>query len=109
MHRVGRRHGVIAAYVWDFAAGRATSWPLTRGMCQIGMELPKVPGSEDSSIETLRSLFERADFETVTTRPIRRLIDIHEFRRFLAFPNLALHPEWQGHRDLTRGRPRQIG
>jgi hypothetical protein len=76
---------VIAAYVWDFAAGRATSWPLTRGMCQIGMELPKVPGSEDSSIETLRSLFERAGFETVTTRPIRRLIDIHEFRRFLAF------------------------
>jgi ubiquinone/menaquinone biosynthesis C-methylase UbiE len=82
MHRVGRRRGVIAAYVWDFAAGRATSWPLTRGMRQIGMELPKVPGSEDSSIETLRSLFERAGFEAVTTRPIDVSLTFTSFEDF---------------------------
>jgi hypothetical protein len=83
---------VIAAYVWDFAAGRATSWPLTRGMCQIGMELPKVPGSEASSIETLRSLFERAGFETVTTRPIRRLIEHSRVSKISGIPKSRPSP-----------------
>jgi ubiquinone/menaquinone biosynthesis C-methylase UbiE len=92
MHRVGRRRGVIAAYVWDFAAGRATSWPLTRGMRQIGMELPKVPGSEASSIETLRSLFERAGFETVTTRPIRRLIEHSRVSKISGIPKSRPSP-----------------
>ena len=82
MHRVGRRRAVVAAYVWDFAAGQSTSWPLARGMRQIGMEVPKTPGSEDSSIEALRSLFEQANFEAVTARPIDVLLSYTNFEDF---------------------------
>jgi hypothetical protein len=51
-------------------------------MRQIGMEVPKVPGSEDSSIEALRSLFEQTGFEEVTTRPIDVSLSFTSFEDF---------------------------
>jgi ubiquinone/menaquinone biosynthesis C-methylase UbiE len=70
MRRVARPGGTVAAYVWDFAAGRATAWPLVRGMREIGVEVPRVPGTEDSSIEALRSLFEQAGYRDIAVRSI---------------------------------------
>jgi ubiquinone/menaquinone biosynthesis C-methylase UbiE len=70
MRRVARPGGTVAGYVWDFAAGRGTAWPLVRGMREIGVEVPRVPGTEDSSIEALQSLFERAGCQDVAVRSI---------------------------------------
>jgi ubiquinone/menaquinone biosynthesis C-methylase UbiE len=82
MRRVSSPGSAVAAYVWDFAAGRGTAWPLARGMRQIGMEVPKVPGTEDSSIEALRSLFEQAGFEEISTQSIDVSVPYNNFEDF---------------------------
>jgi SAM-dependent methyltransferase len=82
MRRVGSRGGSVSGYVWDFAAGRSTAWPLARGMRQIGMEVPKVPGTEDSSIEALRSRFEQAGFDEIATRAIEISVRYDNFDDF---------------------------
>jgi hypothetical protein len=51
-------------------------------MRQIGMEVPEVPGTEDSSIEALRSLFEQTGFKAVTTRTIDVSLSYNDFEDF---------------------------
>jgi ubiquinone/menaquinone biosynthesis C-methylase UbiE len=80
MRRVGRRGGLVAAYVWDFAAERGPTWPLIHGMRQIGRETPRIPGSEDTNAAALTSLFEQAGFDEVSVRSI----DVT-----MAFPSFA--------------------
>ncbi len=70
MRRVARPSGTVAGYVWDFAGGGGSAWPLARGMRQIGIEPPRVPGTEDSSVEALKSLFKQAGFEEIAVRSI---------------------------------------
>ena len=70
MHRVCRSGGTVAAYVWDFAAERSMAWPLVRAMKQSGVECPRFPGQDDSSVAALHSLFEHAGFREITTRSI---------------------------------------
>jgi ubiquinone/menaquinone biosynthesis C-methylase UbiE len=82
MRRVGRPGSAVAAYVWDFAAGQGTAWPLTHGLRQISVEVAKVPGTEDSSTDALRSLFERAGFEEITTRSIDASLPYSSFEDF---------------------------
>jgi SAM-dependent methyltransferase len=79
MRRVGRPAGIVAGYVWDFAAERSASWPSAGGLRQIGVEPPRVPGTEDSSIEALQSLFERAGFEEIAVRPIDVTVSFPDF------------------------------
>ena len=57
MRRVGRPGGIVAGYVWDFAAGRSPSSPIRAGLNRIGAKTPVVGGSEDSRLEGLSSLF----------------------------------------------------
>jgi ubiquinone/menaquinone biosynthesis C-methylase UbiE len=59
MRRVCRPGGVVALYVWDFAAGRSPGWPLARGMRDAGIDAKPMPGAADSSIEGLKALFEQ--------------------------------------------------
>jgi ubiquinone/menaquinone biosynthesis C-methylase UbiE len=82
MRRVGCLGGVVAAYVWDFAGGRGTAWPLARGMRQIGMEIPAVPGTMDSSLDALRSLFDRVRLEDIATTPIDITVTYSSFTDF---------------------------
>jgi len=70
MRRVARPGGIVAAYVWDFAQGRGTAWPLARGMREVGIEVPRVPGAEDTSIAALQSLLERAGYQDIAVRSI---------------------------------------
>jgi ubiquinone/menaquinone biosynthesis C-methylase UbiE len=70
MRRVGRAEGIIAAYVWDFAAGRSPQWPFAEGMSEPGIELPVIAGRAGSTLDALLSLFLGAGLESVATRPI---------------------------------------
>jgi ubiquinone/menaquinone biosynthesis C-methylase UbiE len=79
MRRVARARGLVAGYVWDFAAELSPSWPLRFGMRQIGVDLPQVPGAEDTSLGAFRSLFERAGFERITTRSIDVIVSFPGF------------------------------
>jgi ubiquinone/menaquinone biosynthesis C-methylase UbiE len=70
MRRVAKPGGLVAGYVWDFAGGRATAAPLAKGMRAIGIEPPTEPGTKDTTIEALRSLFTAAGLQSVEARPI---------------------------------------
>ena len=82
MRRVARARGLVAGYVWDFAAELSPSWPLRFGMRQIGVDFPQVPGAEDTSLGAFRSLFERAGFERITTRSIDVTVSFAGFDDF---------------------------
>jgi SAM-dependent methyltransferase len=70
MRRVGRAGGTVGAYVWDFAGERSPGSLVRTGLHAIGIELPDLPGSANSGLNALRSLFERAGFERIATKTI---------------------------------------
>lgn len=82
MARVTRRRGLVAGCVWDFAADLSPSWPLRLGMRRIGVEVPRVPGTEDSSLGALASLFERGGFEEIATTSIDVTVAFADFDEF---------------------------
>jgi ubiquinone/menaquinone biosynthesis C-methylase UbiE len=82
MRRVCRRGGLVAAYVWDFAAERGPTWPLIHGMREIGCEVPRIPGSEDTGSTELTSLFEQAGFGEVSVRSIDVTMTFPSFADF---------------------------
>jgi len=82
MRRVARPGGLIAGYVWDFAAEVSPSGPLRRALQQIGFEVPPVPGGRDSSLDRLHSLFEQAGLESIATRSIEVMVPFPDFETF---------------------------
>jgi len=70
MRRVGRAGGTVAGYVWDFAGERSPGSLLRISLHEIGVEVADLPGSADSGLDALRSLFERAGLEQISTRTI---------------------------------------
>lgn len=70
MRRVGRAGGTVAAYVWDFAGERSPGSLLRIGLHNIGIEVPDIPGTSDSGLHALQSLFESAGLEQITTKAI---------------------------------------
>ena len=82
MRRVARAGGFVAGYVWDFAAELSPSWPLRRGMRQFGADIPELPGTRDSSLGALNSLFEQAGFERIATKSIEVTLSYSDFDDF---------------------------
>lgn len=82
MRRVLRARGVVAGYVWDFAAERSPSWPLRVAMRRFGADVPQVPGTEESSLDKLSSLFEQAGFEKIAARSIEVTLPYSNFDDF---------------------------
>ncbi len=70
MRRVARPGAIIAGYVWDYIAGLNPNWPVRRGLEQLGLCVPPLPGTEDSSLDALSSLFDRTGLKDVSARPI---------------------------------------
>jgi SAM-dependent methyltransferase len=70
MRRVGRAGGTVAAYVWDFAGEHSPGSILRTGLRAIGIDPPAVPGSVDSSLDALQSLFEGAGLQEIAMRTI---------------------------------------
>jgi SAM-dependent methyltransferase len=82
MRRVARAGGIVAGYVWDFAAERSPSGPLRVGMRQFGADVPELPGTRDSSLGALGSLFRDAGLERVATRSIEVTLRYSSFDDF---------------------------
>jgi ubiquinone/menaquinone biosynthesis C-methylase UbiE len=70
MRRVGRTGGTVAGYVWDFADERSPGSLLRSSLHAIGIEVADLPGSADSGLDALKSLFERTGFEQIATKII---------------------------------------
>ena len=92
MRRVADPGGTVAGYVWDFAGGRGIGSPFFRGMRQLDMERPRVPGMEDSSLEALQSLFKRAGLEDVAVRPIEITVTSSDFDTYWSDQTPAFSP-----------------
>jgi ubiquinone/menaquinone biosynthesis C-methylase UbiE len=82
MRRVTRPGGSIAAYVWDFAEELSPSGPLRRAMRRFGVDVPVIPGTAESRIEALRTLFEQAGLERIETRMIEVCLAYQDFQDF---------------------------
>jgi len=82
MRRVARAGGIVAGYVWDFTAELSPSGPFRLGMRQIVPDVPALPGTEDSGLGALRSLFERAGLEEIATRSIDVTVTFPGFEDF---------------------------
>jgi len=82
MRRVARAGGLVAAYVWDFAAELSPSGPLRRAMRRSGASVPGIPGTEASRLEALRPLFQAAGLEQLETRTIDVCLAYTDFQDF---------------------------
>jgi len=82
MCRVTRGHGVVGGYIWDFKEELSPSGPFRLGMREVVADLPALPGTEDSSIGALRSLFTRAGFVEIDTRTIEVTVSFPNFNDF---------------------------
>jgi ubiquinone/menaquinone biosynthesis C-methylase UbiE len=106
MYRTAKPGGLVAGYVWDFAGGRATGAPLAKGMRAIGMEPPTTPGTEDTTIEALRSLFMTAGLQSVEARPIEIVPTYSSFDDFWTSQTAPISPTAKFIRSLPK--PEQL-
>ncbi len=82
MRRVARAGGMVAGYVWDFAAELSPSGPMRRGMRAFGCDVPAVPGTGDSTLAALHALFEQAGFAAIASRSIDVTLSYADFDDF---------------------------
>ena len=82
MRRVCRPGGPVAGYLWDFAGEHSAGWPLRHGLRQIGVEPPRIPGAEDSSMEALYRLFAQTGLEEIAVRPIDVVVTFAGFDEY---------------------------
>jgi ubiquinone/menaquinone biosynthesis C-methylase UbiE len=80
--RVTRPGSVVAGYAWDFAAELSPSWPLRRGLREVGLDVPDVPGTASSRLDALRSLFEQAGFVQIDTNAFDVTLSYADFDDF---------------------------
>jgi ubiquinone/menaquinone biosynthesis C-methylase UbiE len=84
MRRVARPGGIVAGYVWDFAAERSPSGPFRLGMREVVSDVPALPGTADSSLEALRALFAHAGFNRSLAISIEVTVSFPDFETFWA-------------------------
>jgi SAM-dependent methyltransferase len=82
MRRVARAGGIVAGYVWDFAAERSPSGPLRLGMRRFGIDVPELPGTTASSRGALETLFRDAGLGSIATRSIEVTLPYSSFDDF---------------------------
>jgi ubiquinone/menaquinone biosynthesis C-methylase UbiE len=92
MCRTAKPGGLVAGYVWDFAGGRATAAPLAKGMRAIGIEPPITPGTKDTTIEALQSLFSSAGLTSAEARQIEIAPTYSSFDDFWTSQTASVSP-----------------
>jgi ubiquinone/menaquinone biosynthesis C-methylase UbiE len=78
LHRVTALGGVVAGYVWDFAAELSPTWPLRAALREIGVDVPPVPGTQHSNAAYLAALFE-PNFTAVSASSIETVVRYCDF------------------------------
>lgn len=82
MRRVARARGAVAGYVWDFGEELSPSGPFRVAMREVVADLPALPGTDDSSLGALHSLFVRAGLEEIASRTIEVTASFPNFDEF---------------------------
>lgn len=92
MRRVTHPGGMVAGYVWDFAAGLGPNASIRSGLGRIGAKPPPVPGTEDSRLEAMSSLFAGAGLKDIATRTIDVRMSFPDFDDFWRKQTPAFNP-----------------
>ena len=103
MRRVARTGGAVAAYVWDFTEELSPSGPLRRAMRRLGSQVPTIPGTAESRLETLRALFEEAGLEQIETRIIDVCLAYKDFEDFWKAQTPSYVPTTKVIASMTEG------
>jgi len=82
MRRVTRPGGIVAGYVWDFVPELSPSGPFRSGLRRFFADLPVLPGTADSRLGALSSLFGRAGLQDAVTRHIDVTVSFPDFEEF---------------------------
>jgi ubiquinone/menaquinone biosynthesis C-methylase UbiE len=82
MRRVTRGGGIIAGYVWDFVEELSPSGPFRHGLRQFGIDVPDIPGTQDSRRAALNALFEQTGLHDIATRTIDATVSFSGFEDF---------------------------
>jgi ubiquinone/menaquinone biosynthesis C-methylase UbiE len=82
MRRVTRADGIVGGYVWDFRTELSPSGPFRLAMREIVSDVPVLPGTADSSLSALGSLFERAGFQEIATNSFDVTVSFPDFEAF---------------------------
>lgn len=82
MRRVTRPGGIVAGYVWDFGAELSPSGPFRLGLREVIADVPLLPGTEDSRVAALQSLFAGAGLNDIEVRSIDVTVSFADFDAF---------------------------
>lgn len=82
MRRVGRPGGFVAGYVWDFGGERAPNSCIAAGLRELGCAVPRMPGMDKSSLNSLCASFEWAGFKEVSTASFDVSVTFRAFDQF---------------------------
>ena len=82
MCRVCQPNGIVAGYVWDFAAQRGPTSLIRTGLDQVGAKPPPVPGTEHTELEALDSLFAGARLTDIESKTIDVAMSFADFNEF---------------------------
>jgi SAM-dependent methyltransferase len=113
MRRVARPGGTVAGYIWDFFGGRDLSSPFVGAFADMGLKRPAPSGIEDSRLEALQAMFEKAGLSDVAVQAIDIEIAFSDFDDFwdsnLGFPTPTAKtfddlskPQRQRFKDIMR-------
>ena len=100
--------GVVAGYVWDFAAELSPSGPFRRGLRQAVADLPLLPGTEDSGLGALSLLFERGGLQEIATRTIEVKVSFSNFDAFWLAQTPSYSPTTKMIAEMKDGNRRSI-
>ena len=103
MRRVACAGGLVAGYVWDFSEELSPSGPFRLGMRDVVADLPALPGTEDSSVGALRTLFERAGLEEIATKTIEVAVSFPGFEEFWLAQTPSYSPMTKMITTMTQG------
>lgn len=84
MRRVTRSGGRVGGYIWDFAAELSPSGPFREALREFVGNVPPLPGTEDSTLARLRTMFEQAGFVDMATTSFEVPVAFPDFHAFWA-------------------------
>jgi SAM-dependent methyltransferase len=104
MARVARAGGMVAGYVWDFAARCTPRAPLVRALRRVGVEAPAEPGDDGCALTSLRSLFAASGLIEIETTAFDIVIQFADVAAFWTAQSPGFSPTTRLIARLDGGR-----
>lgn len=108
MRRVTAPGGMVAGYVWDFTRELSPSGPLRQAMRAFGAEVPVIPGTVQSSLQALQSLFAHACMHPIQTTSVDVTLAYVDFEDFWESQTTGYSPTTKIINSMTEVERRRL-